>query len=260
MGPAAAVIVLLTTTASAPRIGMVPVVVEGFSDDQRGFYEDLLRRALLHYGLPVDSIDETQTAAGADALQGCALKTPGGCRVGQGGYAGFFVADLSSSEQGYTGQLGVADATSGTLLASETFSSPDVRAFLDACRAAVDRIVQRTASRLRYDIPRDAPLRGVAVYPLVAGGALIAGGAYFLFAAASDSNTLTSRNVPLGDAVSAKDNGPKNLTLGITLTTLGVASTIVGVVFYAPGAERRPLVRLDVDPVGQRIALSGALP
>jgi hypothetical protein len=50
------------------------------------------------------------------------------------------------------------------------------------------------------------------------------------------------------------------LTLGIALTSLGVVSTVVGILFYAPGAERKPLVRLDVDPMHQRLVLAGALP
>lgn len=257
MGPVAAVI-LLFTTAGPPRVGMVPLSTQGFTEEQRTFYEDHLRRALLRFGLPVDSVDETRTLTGGNELDGCALKTPTGCRVES--YAGIVVGELTSSDQGYSGQLAVVDPVSGGLLAAETFASSETRSFLDAVTAAADRIAQRTARRLNYDIPPDAPLRGAAVYPLVAGGALIATGAYFLASASSDSSTLKSSSVPLGEAVSARDSGPRNLTLGITLTTLGVASTIVGIVFYAPGAERKPLVRLSVDPVGQRVALSGALP
>ena len=259
MGLSAAVL-LIVATATPPRIGMSPLHSQGLEEQQRVFYEDQLRLVLRRYGLPVETVDETRAGFGAEALEACTLREPAGCTGGQGTYAGIFVSDISLSEKGYSGQLAVVDPASGGLIAAETVSAPDARAFLDGCSTAGDRLAKRTADKLRLEIPADAPLRGAAVYPLVAGGVLIGTGAYFLFAAASDSNTVKSRSVSLTEAVNARDSGPTNLALGITLTSLGVISTVVGIVFYAPGAERKPLVRLSVDPLHQRLALSGALP
>jgi predicted regulator of Ras-like GTPase activity (Roadblock/LC7/MglB family) len=255
----AAAMCLLMTAAEPRPIAMAPLDAPGIEEKERGFYEGHLQLALRRYGLPVETVADTEARLGRDALRLCTEKDFSGCPAAAPAYEAVVVGSMSRSDTGTTGHFLVVSAE-GALLASETVSSPDTRTFLDAMTAAAGRLAPRAATKLGLESPVDAPLRGAAVYPFVAGGVLIGTGAYFLVAAASNSNTLKNPSSSLPDAVSARDSGPKNLALGITLTTLGVASTIVGIVFFAPGAEHKPLVRLDVDPVGQRVAISGALP
>ena len=253
-------VLLLFSASSAGRIGMAPLATEGLSDSERSFSEENTRQAFRRYGLPIDGVQDTETRVGTAALEACSLKDPRGCIATKGVYQAIIVGDVKSSVEGYSGQLAAVDTANGSIIAAESFASPDSRGFLDARLAATRRLSNRIAAQLGVDIPLDAPLRGISVYPLVAGGVLIATGTYFLLEASSDSNALKSPSTSFPDAVNARNSGSTNLTLGIALTSLGVISTIVGVVFYAPGAERKPLVRLQVDPFQQRIALSGVLP
>jgi len=260
MGLAAALVVLVTATTAPPRIGMAPVSASGVEESERAFYETHLQRALLRYGIPLDSVEETSTRAGAEALRECTEPHPAGCIAARGAYAAIVVSRVTHRDGAYQGQFAVVDTSSGGIVAAETVSAPDVRAFLDGCTSAAKKLADQIASRFSMSLPADAPHRGAAVYPLVAGGVLIGTGVYFLVAASSDSSALKSPSTSLSDAVTAKSNGPRNLALGITLTSLGVVSTVVGIVLYAPGAERKPLVQLHVDPFQQRLAISGVFP
>ena len=241
------------------RVAEVPFSGREIPAEQTVLYERNVRLALRRYGLPVDTIDESRQRAGDEAVDRCG-QAPDGCTALKGAYRAVVRGEFEHSDKGLTGRLTVVDTTNATSLAAEDVSAPDARAFLDALVDASGRLAATSAEGLHLEFQPDAPLRGVAVYPFVAGGVLLVSGTVFLIKAASDSGTLTGNTPSLNEAVQAKNSGSASLTTGLILTGLGVASTIVGIVFYAPGAERRPLVTVGAEPSRGMLLVRGDLP
>lgn len=249
----------LTAAGTHVRVAEAPFEGNGVSADQLGLYERQVRSALRRCGLPVDTVEESRETAGAELLDACGTSVDA-CRRLQGVYPAVLVGEFIQTVDMLGAHLTVVDTASGRSLASEDVRSLDSRAFLDGLTAASSRLAETSAIALGLKFEPDAPLRPYAVYPLVAGGVLIGTGIYFLIQANSDANTLKNNAGPLDPAVAARNSGPTNQTLGWVLTSVGVASTIVGVILFAPGAERRPLVAVSVDPTRGMLTFRGALP
>ena len=251
--------VWLAAAGTPVRVAEAPFEGHGLSSEQMRFYEKHVRAALRRYGLPVDTVDESQQRAGSEAVDRCGADAEA-CSALRGAYPGVVRGKIVLGAQGSSAHLTVVDTATGANLASEDVSAPDTHALLDGLIEASGRLASRSAQSLGIEFQPDAPLRGYAVYPLVAGGVLIGTGAYFLVKAANDSSTLKGTGGSLNDAVNARNSGSTDLTLGLVLTGVGVASTVVGVIFYAPGAERKPLVSLSVEPTRGMVVMRGALP
>ena len=253
------VAVCLAAAGTPLRVAEAPFVVRDLPPEQTALYERNVRLALRRYGLPVDTVDESRQRAGVEAVDRCG-QAPGSCTGLKGAYPAVVRGEFEQSDRGLIARLSVVDTASGTSFAAEDVSAPDGRTFLDALSDASGRLAAKSAEGLHLEFQPAAPLRGVAVYPLVAGGVLLASGTFFLIKAAGDSGTLTGNTASLNAAVQAKNAGSASLTTGLILTGLGVASTIVGIVFYAPGAERRPLVTVGAEPSRGMLLVRGDLP
>ena len=255
----AAALTLLLAAEPPPAVGQIRWRGSELDPAQRTMYEQHFRAALRRYGLPVDTADATEARLGATLVEQCADDWTR-CGLARGMYRALVVGQIWPAGSGFRAHYGIVSTASGALVASEEIEAPDPRQFLDAEIGLAQRMARKSAAELGLELPVDAPLRGAAVYPFIGGTVLVGAGTYFLVAASSASNTLKNPASPLDEATGARNSGSRDLVLGATLTGLGLASLVVGIVFYAPGAENKPLARFEVDPVGQRVAVTGVLP
>ncbi|MGO9829317.1 MAG: hypothetical protein ACLPJH_04200 [Myxococcaceae bacterium] len=242
------------TTTPPPELAVVPFTGDSAPEGSLPYVQQHVIHWVRRWGQPCDDPKEVEARLG-----------PEGTRrlyAAKGPYSAVLTGSLTVLPGQWTLVLTVTGLKDGTRWTTATVTAPSLvellTALTDTARDLAQAVSRGSGRPTLNYVP---PTRKYSTAAFISGGALIATGAVFFILSGVEDGKLSNKATSLPDAVSARNAANTYAIVGYSLTAVGAASLVLGLLLFHPGATPpAPALSLSVDPARGMVLVGGRLP